>query len=91
MQVTDIRIKKLDRQEGALAGFASVTLDDSLVVHDIGIIRPEGKEAFIAMPSRKLPNGTRVDIVHPINSEFRGILSAAVLKAFDELGEDGEE
>ena len=40
------------------------------------------------MPSRKNPDGTYRDIVHPINSEFRAELEGAVIKAyFDGLEE----
>jgi DNA-binding cell septation regulator SpoVG len=35
------------------------------------------------MPSRKNPDDTYRDIVHPINSEFRAILEAAVKEAYD--------
>ena len=36
MQVTDIRIRKVEKESGALVGFASVTFDDAIVIHDIG-------------------------------------------------------
>ena len=39
---------------------------------------------FIVMPSRKNPDDTYRDIVHPINAEFRAKLEAAVLAAYDE-------
>ena len=35
------------------------------------------------MPSRKNPDGTYRDIVHPINAEFRGMLEAEVIKAYE--------
>ena len=37
---------------------------------------------FIVMPSRKNPDGTYRDIVHPINSEFRNDLEEAVIDAY---------
>jgi stage V sporulation protein G len=42
------------------------------------------------MPSRKNPDGTYRDIVHPINDDFRAELEAAVLKAYDEALAEGE-
>ena len=39
---------------------------------------------FIAMPSRKTPDGEFKDIVHPINTETREEIKAIVLKAFEE-------
>ena len=34
------------------------------------------------MPSRKNPDGTYRDIVHPINAEFRAALEEAVIDAY---------
>jgi stage V sporulation protein G len=53
MNLTEIRVKLLPRQSDKLRGFASITLDDSLVVRDIKIIEG-GRGLFVAMPSRKL-------------------------------------
>ena len=53
MRITEIRIKLLLSARDKLRAFASLTLDDCLVVRDIKII--EGaKGLFVAMPSRKL-------------------------------------
>ena len=34
------------------------------------------------MPSRKNPDGTYRDIIHPINSDFRAMVEKAVLDAY---------
>jgi stage V sporulation protein G len=53
MNITEIRIKLLLSTRDKLRGFASITIDDCLVVRDIKII--EGAQGlFVAMPSRKL-------------------------------------
>ncbi len=53
MNITEIRIKLLFNSRDKLRGFASVTLDNLIVVRDIKIIEG-GKGLFVAMPSRKL-------------------------------------
>jgi len=53
MNITEIRIKLLASQRDKLRGFASVTIDDCLVIRDIKIIEG-GRGLFVAMPSRKL-------------------------------------
>ena len=53
MNVTEIRVKLLPRQRDKLRGFASITIDDMLVIRDIKIIEG-GNGLFVAMPSRKL-------------------------------------
>ena len=66
-----------------MRAIASVTLDDQLAVHDIKVISAREK-LFIVMPSRKNPDETYRDIVHPINAQFRAALEASVLAAYDE-------
>ena len=80
MQITDIKIRKFF-DEGPMKAIASVTFDDCLAVHDVKIINARDK-FFIVMPSRKNPDGTYRDIVHPINSEFRSALESAVIDAY---------
>lgn len=69
--------------EDRLKAFASVTFDDSFVVRNMKVVEgPKG--VFLCMPSRKLPDGTHKDMVHPINQDFREYLEANVLKAYEE-------
>ena len=81
MKITDITIRKTFT-EGPMRAIASVTFDHQLVVHDIKVIYAKEKY-FIVMPSRKNPDDTYRDIVHPINAEFRAILEDAVKNAYD--------
>ena len=80
MQITDIKIRKFF-EEGPMKAVVSVTFDDCLAVHDIKVIYAR-ERYFIVMPSRKNPDGTYRDIVHPINADFRGALEEAVIDAY---------
>ena len=82
MQITDIKIRKLF-EEGPMKAIVSVTFDGQLAVHDVKVINAREK-LFIVMPSRKNPDDTYRDIVHPINAQFRATLEDAVIKAFEE-------
>ena len=84
MQITDIRIRHME-QDGKLRAVVSVTFDDKLAVHDIKIIESQGK-LFLAMPSRRMANGTFRDSVHPITSDFRNELERTVLEKYYEDG-----
>lgn len=69
MTITDVRIRKI-ATEGKMKAIVSVTFDNEFVVHDIKVI--EGQNGlFIAMPSRKTPDGEFKDIAHPINTDTR--------------------
>ncbi len=82
MEITDIKVRKINA-EGRMKAVVSVTFDDSFVVHDIKVI--EGQEKlFIAMPSRKTPDGEFKDIAHPINAEMREILQTKILSKYEE-------
>ncbi len=90
MQITDIKVRKINA-EGRMKAVVSVTFDDAFVVHDIKVI--EGQERlFIAMPSRKTPDGEFKDIAHPINAEMRESLQGMILAKYEEsLAEYSEE
>lgn len=80
MEITDVRLRKIET-EGKLRAYVSVTFDDSFVVHDLRVIDGT-KGMFVAMPSKRLPNGDHKDIAHPINTEIREKIQNAVLDVY---------
>ena len=84
MNITEVRVRLIKKDEGKLKAVASVTIDDCFVVHDVKII--EGSEGcFIAMPSKKTPDGEYKDIVHPLNTETREMLGKRVLAEYQKV------
>lgn len=82
MKITDIRIRQVKKEDTKLKAVASITIDECFVVHDIKII--EGRDGlFLAMPSRKTPEGEFKDIVHPLNTETREDLKRMILEAYE--------
>jgi stage V sporulation protein G len=82
VEVSEIRIRMVDN-ESKMKAVVSVTFDDVFVVHDIKVI--EGtKGIFIAMPSRRSPDGVYRDIVHPINTEFRDALVKRIVSKYEQ-------
>ncbi|RIP32672.1 septation protein SpoVG [Staphylococcus gallinarum] len=85
MKVTDVRLRKI-QTDGRMKALVSITLDESFVVHDLRVI--EGNTGlFVAMPSKRTPDGEFRDIAHPINSEMRQEIQDAVMKVYDETDE----
>jgi stage V sporulation protein G len=79
--VTDVRVRKI-LNEGRMKAIVSVTLDDMFVIHDVKVV--EGNNGlFVAMPSRKMPDGEFRDIAHPINPSARELIQSAVLRAYE--------
>ncbi|MBR1925572.1 MAG: septation regulator SpoVG [Clostridia bacterium] len=82
MNVSDIRIRIVKKDENKLKAVASLTIDECFAVHDIKII--EGNQGlFIAMPSRKTPDGTYKDVVHPLNTETREKIRDLILAEYE--------
>ncbi|MBQ7507499.1 MAG: septation regulator SpoVG [Lachnospiraceae bacterium] len=91
MQITDVRVRKVEK-EGKMKAVVSITIDDEFVVHDIKVIEGD-RGLFIAMPSRKASDGEYRDIAHPINSDTRQKIQQLILKKYEEaesasFGED---
>ena len=83
MQITDVRIRKIT-SEGKMKAIVSVTFNNEFVVHDIKII--EGQNGlFIAMPSRRTPDGEFKDIAHPINTATREQLQNSILAEYEKV------
>ena len=82
MQITDVRLRKVN-SENRMKAVASVTFDNEFVIHDIKVIESQNG-LFIAMPSRKTPNGEFKDIAHPINTETREMLQKLIIDKYNE-------
>ena len=87
MNISEVRVRLVKKEEGKLKAVASVTIDNCFVVHDVKIL--EGAEDFfIAMPSRKTADGEFKDIAHPIHADMRESLQKAVLAKYEETMEE---
>ena len=82
MQVTDVRVRRIEK-EGKMKAIVSITLDNEFVIHDIKVIEGE-KGLFIAMPSKKALDGEYRDIAHPINSGTREKIQNTILERYQE-------
>jgi stage V sporulation protein G len=79
MKITEIRISL--REDSKLKAFATITLDNSFVIRGLKIICGN-KGLFVAMPSRKKPDGTFQDLAHPINYATRIWMEGEILEEY---------
>ena len=87
MKITDIRLRAVKSEnEVKLKAYADVTFDGSFVVHGLKIIDGQ-KGMFVAMPSRKMPDGENKDIAHPITPELRKEITDTVIAKYNEVME----
>lgn len=80
IEITEVRISL--RSDEKLKAFVSVTLNDSFVVRGLKIIRGNSG-LFVAMPSRKRPDGQHQDLAHPINDSTRKYLTERVMAEYE--------
>ncbi len=79
MKITKIAIRPVDMNK--VKALASITIDDVFVIHDLRVVEGD-RGFFVAMPSRKLPNGSHRDIAHPINTETRESIQDRILAEY---------
>lgn len=83
INITNVKVIKTE-DNYKVKGIASITIDDSFVVHDIKIIETQSG-LYVAMPSRRMPSGEFKDIAHPINAETRELIQKAILNEYEKI------
>lgn len=82
MNITDVRIRLIKKEDSKLKAVATITIDNAFAIHDIKVI--EGTNGyFISMPSRKINENEHKDIAHPINAEARALIHNLIIDAFN--------
>ena len=80
IEITEVRISL--RNDDKLKAFVSITLNDSFVIRGLKIIHGNSG-LFVAMPSRKRPDGQHQDLAHPINDTTRKYLTQMVMDEYE--------
>ena len=80
IEITEVRVSL--RNDEKLKAFVSITLNNAFVIRGLKIIRGNSG-LFVAMPSRKRPDGQHQDLAHPINDLTRKYLTQVVLEEFE--------
>lgn len=80
MDITAVKI--FPASERKVKAYASIVLDDCFIVRDIKVINGDNK-LFVAMPSKKMKDGSYRDTVHPLNSSTRQLIESTVLEAYE--------
>jgi len=81
MEITEVRVYPLRKEDDKLKAFATITINNSFVIRDLKIIRGSSG-LFVAMPSRKKNDGSYADIAHPLNNETRQMIERQVIEEY---------
>ena len=80
MEITDVKIFPVS--EKRVKAYASIVFDDCFIVRDLKVINGDSK-LFVAMPSKKMKDGSYRDTVHPLNNATRQKIESDVLEAYE--------
>lgn len=81
MEITEARVFLVNNEE-RLKAYATITIDNVFLIRDLRVINGNAG-LFVAMPSRKMKDGTFKDIAHPINTETRELIEKKVLSEYE--------
>ena len=81
--IIDVRLRNTFDNEDNLKALFSLTLDNSIAIHDIKLIQKRDGGLFVAFPNRKDKEGNYRDIVHPINEVSRKEIVDSIFEAYN--------
>jgi len=82
MEITEIKVFPVD--EKRVKAYTSVVFDACFIVRDIKVIQGDNK-LFVAMPSKRMKDGSYRDTVHPLNNDMRHKVEMSVLEAYEKV------
>ena len=85
MEITEVKVYPVNEEK--LKAYVTVTFGDCFVVRDLKIIKGNNR-LFVAMPSRRMKDGTFRDVVHPSNSEMRQKLEKTIFENYEEASDE---
>lgn len=79
MEITEVKVFPVNEQR--LKAFATIIFDGCFVIRDLRIINGNNG-LFVAMPSKKMKDGSYKDTAHPLNNETRQKIENTVIDAY---------
>ncbi len=87
MRITEVKVLPVDGDE-KLKAYVTVKLDDCFVIRDMKVIKGT-TGYFIAMPAKKMKDGTYRDLVHPLDKSTRQMLEDLVMDEYKKIQTTG--
>ena len=80
MDITEVKIFPVSDKK--VKAYVSIILDGCFIVRDLKVISGD-KKLFVAMPSKKMKDGSYRDTVHPLDNPTRQKIESSVLEAYE--------
>ncbi len=87
MLISEVKVLPLDGGD-KLKAFVTIKIDDSLIIRDMKIIKG-GSGLFVAMPAKRMKDGTYWDLVHPLDKATREMLEEKLLDEYKRVCKEG--
>ncbi len=81
MDITEVKVFPVDDKK--VKAYVSIIFDGCFIVRDLKVISGD-KKLFVAMPSKKMKDGTYKDTVHPLDNATRRKIETSVLEAYEQ-------
>ena len=80
MDITEVKIFPVSDKK--VKAYVSIVLDGCFIVRDLKVIDGDSK-LFVAMPSKKMKDGSYRDMVHPLDNPTRLKIESSILEAYE--------
>ena len=80
MEITEVKVFAVE--DKLVKAYASIIIDNCFIVRDLKVIQGDSR-LFVAMPSKKMKDGSYRDTVHPLNNATRQQIEMSVLKGYE--------
>jgi len=87
MRITEIKVLPVDGDE-KLKAYVSLKIDDCFIVRDMKVIQGTNGY-FVAMPAKRMKDGTYRDLVHPLDKDTRQKVEEQVMLEFKKVSQKG--
>ncbi|HHL40012.1 MAG TPA: septation regulator SpoVG [Deltaproteobacteria bacterium] len=83
MRITEVKVLPVDGDD-KLKAFVTIKLDGCFIIRDMKVIKGTNGY-FVAMPAKKMKNGTYRDLIHPLDQSTRQMLEDEVLNEYKRM------
>lgn len=80
MKITEIKVLPVDGDE-KLKAYVVIKIDGCFVIRDLKVIKGNSG-FFVAMPAKKLKDGTYRDLVHPLDKTTRQMIEDRIMNEY---------
>lgn len=90
--VTHVNMKLDSRNHVKMKAICSVVINGMISLNEIRVIEDVNPvRTIIAMPSKRMPDGSFRDMCNPINAAARKVIEEAVLKEYRKLASEKQD